>query len=191
MGNGFIITCVINKEEKAFREFKDIVDSSNFNINLAEKIETKMDFSKQLALDLNKLRIKSSFIIKDKHKGILLVQNMSETSPVYIFNRLREKMTVFKNILRVLPLDLLYKFDHEIIQDFVRNHTFCGSYKIMFEGRLCQSDQKDRVFAAIIPIVENVVSLVNPENVIVVQAFKSAVGISIMKNDSKNFNFSK
>lgn len=79
----------------------------------------------------------------------------------------------------------------EQISNYIKNNKFAGTYKILFEGRLCPTTLKEELFKIILPILtENKVKLEGPENIILVQAFKGLIGLTAMKNDRNNFNFS-
>lgn len=189
MKNGFIITSNMNREDKSFKEFKDkvqgVVASPSKN-----SVNSQSNFYQLLMEELKNLKIKDIFAVKEKYKSFLLIENRSSAEPTDILRKCRNKNIEFKNVLRIVPLDFLSKFDQKSVENFILAHPFEGSYKILFEGRLCPEDLKERMFQIIIPLIHGKVKLVNPDYVIIIQAFKNFIGISVMENDVKNFNFS-
>lgn len=189
MFNGFVVTTIMNREDKAFAEFAAKVTGLAAPPN--KEPAGFVDFTAALSLELSRLKHHcQSFILKEKHKSILLVKNQTEHTPSEIFKWMRDRCVSFRNISRVVPLDLISKFDEAGIRSFVMENRRRGSFKILFEGRLCPEDLKSEVFKVILPLVDAKVDLTHPDFVVVVQAFKSLVGLCIIENDPRNFNFS-
>jgi len=189
MAGGFIITTGINREERAFKEFASKV--SGFSSPPRDQYTHLSDFSSILKQELAKLSIRQSFTLQDKYRSLLVVKNETDTSPVEIFKWMRSKGILFKNIARVIPLDIMGKLDLEAIQQYVIERKMAGRFKIVFEGRLCLDERKSEIYNAVLPLIESEVSLKDPAWIVVVQAFKSVVGLSIVETDSKNFNFAE
>ncbi|KAM0681011.1 hypothetical protein GINT2_000794 [Glugoides intestinalis] len=188
MFNGFIISTIMNREDKAFKEF--VGKASSFSFNSGIKISVLDNFSALLQNELQHLKKSARFLLQAKHRSILLVKNQTTSLPSDIFKWMRNCGVSFEHIQRIIPLDLITNFDVAMITDFVLQNKFSGRYKIFFEGRLCPDNLKIEIFKVIIPLITNKVDLDNPDYVVCVQAFKSFVGISILVNDSNNFNFS-
>lgn len=189
MQNGFMVTTVMNREEKAFNEFSNSL--ARFSSASEEELTNLEDFSIQLQKELRAIKKSTNFSVEEKYKSILIVKNKTKKNPTEIFMWMRKSGLSFKKVLRVIPLDLITKFDEEKIQSFIKEHRFSGTYKVFFEGRLCRNDLKTDLFKLIIPLIQEKVSLDNPEYLIIIQAFKSLIGISVIENDKRNFNFSE
>lgn len=192
MFNGFVITTRMNREDFAFKEFvrKVIVPFSKTTGELETQLTNKDDFSEILKQELIKLKKSQKFVLQEKYKSILLVKNLTGQKPTEIFRWMRENELVFQNIARVIPLDLILSFDHQVIHSFISKEKRTGSYKIVFEGRLCPENTKENIFQIIVPLIDSKVDLENPDFLVVVQAFKSFIGLSVLDRDHKNFNFS-
>ena len=124
------------------------------------------------------------------NKNDISNSHINQNSPSIIFSKLRDSNSSFHAIKRIIPLDFITNFDETAISAFIQRNQFSGSFKIQFEGRLCQPDLKTNLFKIIIPLIQNKVDLNTPEYVIVIQAFKGLIGLTIIKNDENNFNFS-
>lgn len=188
MFNGFIISTIMNREDKAFKEF--VGKASSFSFNSSTTVSTLDNFSTLLQNEVLQLKKNASFLLQSKYKSILLVKNQTSALPSDIFKWLRSSGVSFQHIQRIIPLDLIISFDPIMITNFVVQNKFSGKYKIFFEGRLCPENLKLEIFKVILPLITEKVDLDNPEYVVCVQAFKSFVGISIVGKDSNNFNFS-
>lgn len=190
MTSGFYISCIMNREDRGWREFSDKV-----SLLMAKKekmpFSANMNFQKALTEELRSYKPKASVELLERHKGVLFAKNLTNINPSEIFKLLRETEARFSNVLRIIPLDLLIKFDEQRIKNTIQESCIEGSFKIMFEGRLCEKDIKEKIFEIIIPNVGCKVDLENPRNVIVVQAFKNFIGLSVIKNDDRNFNFNQ
>ena len=178
--NGFLLSTSMNKELKGLREFSDKMNS--FETLERTEITNLSNFSQCLALELQNLRIRDSFTFIEKYKSLLIVKNYTLSLPSKLFIQLRANKCTFHAIKRIIPLDLITKYDEMVIAAY--------TFKIQFEGRLCPEDLKSNLFKLIIPLVDNKVDLNKPDYVIIIQAFKGLVGITVMENDLNNFNFS-
>lgn len=188
MKSGFIITSIMNKEDKAFKEFNDKIGNI-FNAPV-QCYNCNSNFQKLLSQEIRNLKTKKNFRLLEKYQSILFIDNNTSKKPSEILEYCRNCQISFRNILRIIPLNIIIKFEIQTIQKFILENPFEGTYKILYEGRLCPNDLKERIFQAIVPIISSKVKLNNPDYVIVVEGFKSFVGISVIKNDTKNFNFS-
>lgn len=179
----------MNKEAQGYREFLKM--SERLSPKTAENTSFPVtDFGKTLLDELRLFRSKKIFTKLDEYKSILFVSNHGEERPSAIYARMRALDIRFDYIQRVLPLDIITSFDAAQIREYVLEKNVSGSFKILYEGRLCDGGARERVFQAVLPLMTGRVALDNPEHVVVVQAFKSYVGLSIVGNDAKNFNFS-
>lgn len=186
--NGFLISTTMNKEYKAFKEFSS---QMNFFVNTEkQELNNFTDFTSSLADELRNLKIQENFTLMEKYKSILIVRNKCKSLPSDLFLRLRTENSSFYDIKRIVPLDFITKFDEVAIAAFIQKNQFNGTFKIQFEGRLCPDELRTDLFKIIIPLINNKVDLKTPEYVIAIQAFKGLIGLTVMKNDSKNFNFS-
>lgn len=188
MVNGFLISTSMNKELKAFKEFSTKMDS--FIQADQKQLDNFSNFTESLAQELRNLKIHENFTVIEQYKSLLIVKNLTKSLPSELFNLLRVNDCVFHSIKRILPLELITKYDETVIASFIQRNKFVGSFKIQFEGRLCSPELKSNLFKIIIPLLENKVNLDTPDYVILIQAFKGLIGLSVMKNDDKNFNFS-
>lgn len=186
--NGFLISTAMNKELKAFKEFSN---KANSFVNLEPTTLTNTtNFESLLLEELRNLKINDNFVLLEKYRSILVVKNKTKNLPSNIFKKLRDDNSTFYGIKRIVPLDFITKFDEISIRNFIIKNTFEGTFKIQFEGRLCADNLKSELFKIIIPLIDNKVDLSGPDFVIVIQAFKGLIGLTIMKNDVNNFNFS-
>lgn len=188
MMNGFIITTVLNREDKAFKEFVGKV--YGFDQKKTPVINNLVNFTSLLNIELEKLKKQQNFILKEKHRSILIIKNLSETKPSDIFRWMRKNGLLFQYISRVIPLDFISNFNILEISKYILNNPFEGSYKILFESRISPDNLKEKIFETIIPLIPSKVNLKTPDFLVVVQGFKLLVGICIVENDIKNFNFS-
>ncbi|KAI5175951.1 hypothetical protein PAEPH01_2205 [Pancytospora epiphaga] len=186
--NGFLVTCLMNKEERAYKEF--IAKTTCLVVPGPETcIFPVIKFAAQLEKEIGQMKNKKKFVKIDEHKSILLFSNHTGMMPSSMFTLLRSLQLGFYSVLRIIPLDLITKFDEEKIITFIKNRNFTGSFKIMYEGRICDPETRERMFKLILPHIPGKVSLDNPDHIVIVQAFKSYVGLSVVSNDLKNFNF--
>ncbi|ELA41387.1 uncharacterized protein VICG_01628 [Vittaforma corneae ATCC 50505] len=107
MFNGFAITTAMNREDKAFQEFTTKV--AGFAASPKNELTNLTDFTAALNSELSKLRHCQNFILKEKYKSILMVENQTESTPSEIFRWMRDRKLSFQNISRVIPLDLVLK----------------------------------------------------------------------------------
>lgn len=105
--DGFLITTVINREDKAFKEFTSKV--MGFSSSEKKDITNFGNFSDILASELSALKQIENFTLIEKYKSIIIVKNQSKMKPSSIFRWMRERNIKFKNIMRVFPLDLIVK----------------------------------------------------------------------------------
>jgi tRNA(Ser,Leu) C12 N-acetylase TAN1 len=194
MFNGFVITTMLNKEDRAYKEFKTKIKGFS---NDSERKMTNLDnFTVLLKSEIEELKNQQNFVLVEKCKSILIIKNQSECLPSNIYKWIRREEVSFRYVLRIIPLDLIIKslsLQSEIpkISTYIKNNKFNDSYKILFEGRFCATDLKEKLFEIIIPLVSTRVNLTNPDFIIVIQSFKSLTGICAIENDFKNFNFSE
>lgn len=187
MKGGFLITSVINREEKALKEFLNKLKC--ITGEGASEISCTSNFGRLLADELRALKIREDLTVIEKFKSILVLQNRTEQTPTDLFARLRSSQAEFCNVLRVVPLDFLARFDQKSIEKYILENRFEGTYKVAYEGRLCPEGMREKMLQIIVPLVDRKVDLKNPDVLIVVQAFKSLVGLTVMKNVG-SFNFS-
>lgn len=179
----------MNKEEHAYREFQRV--SELLPPSVAESTPFPvLDFGKALAGELRSFRSRKFFTKLDGYRSILWVSNHSEMRPSAICARMRELDVRFDHIRRVMPLDIITGFDPEQIRRYILGSYAGGSFKIQYEGRLCDSETRERVFGVILPLMTGKVVLDAPEYVVVVQAFRGHLGVSVVGRDARNFNFS-
>lgn len=189
MAGGFLITSGMNREDKAFKEFMSKV--VGFGSSGQKRYTNISNFGVLLKDELTKLKTKQNFIIQEKYKSLLIVRNETESTSVEIFKWMRKNGILFKNILRVVPLDILGRLDVEIIKKYVFEKKRSGSFKILYEGRLCQAETKNSIFGAVIRMIDSPVNLSDPDWMVVVEVFKSIVGLSVVESDDRNFNFAE
>lgn len=190
MSSGFFIFCDINKENKAFLEFIN----STLTLNLYRIPKTSfplIDFESVLQSELKYFKDDKKFTLIDKYKSFILVKNKTNVLPSTIYKRIVKLNIKFKYVARIVPMDLLTSFDPSLITNYIMATSFNGTYKILFEGRLYEKEIKERLFQIIIPLIKCKVQLNNPEFLIVVQAYKKQIGITVIKNDFLNFNLSQ
>lgn len=192
--SGFYISCIMNREESAYREF--VAKAANMELNAGISCSFPVaDFAKELRQELRALKTNKNFAKIDEYKSILIIENKTIFTASEIFERLREQECIFHSIQRILPLDIYIKYDESEIRRYVLEKDISGSFKILYEHRLCDDNKnndimKDKIFGIIIPLVPCKVDLKNPDFVIIVQVFKNYIGLAVVKNDHKNFNFS-
>lgn len=186
--NGFFVSTIMNREDKGLREF---YNTANKYVKIEKAhLSNTSDFEAALLSELKSMKIKQNFSVLEKHKSMVILKNETKMIPSDIVISMRTKKAEFENVQRVLPLDILVKFDESKISDYIRSKQITGTFKIQFEGRMCPSDLKNNLFKIIIPLIDNKVSLDEPDYTIIIQAFKSLIGISVVKSDKDNFNFS-
>lgn len=188
MKGGFLVTSIINREDKSFREFCSRFRSMRIEQSAVE-VSCSSNFEKLLADELKALKAREDFAVLERAKSILVLSNRTRHLPTEIFGRLRSSRTEFCSILRVIPLDFFARFNREAIEEYILKNKFEGTYKVMYEGRLCPSGLKEKMLQIIVPLVHCRVKLEHPDFLIIVQAFKSFVGLTVMKNVD-GFNFS-
>lgn len=189
MKNGFFISCIMNREDKAFREF--ITKVSSFGWCGIQSVSFPVtNFKAELARELKMFRSYKYFSLLDEYKSVMLIENKTNLPSTHLYNKMREMDMKFFNVQRILPLDLITSLESPQIASYIMNSKINGRFKILFEGRLCCTKTKEAIFKIIIPLVKSKVDLVSPEFIIVVQAFKKHIGISVVKGESRNFNFS-
>ncbi|KAI5148237.1 hypothetical protein ENBRE01_0197 [Enteropsectra breve] len=184
----FFVSCNMNKEDKALKEFQSKAELNATNFPIIE-IGPSTNFEKELEFELAMLRSSKSFLKFEEHKSFVIVKSTGDILPSQIVKQFRNLNYEFKHVQRIVPLDYFGSFDEDKIKKYVMNTKFSGSFKIAYEGRLCPEGTKERIFQAVIPMVNSPVNLKNPDFVILVQAFKKHIGITITENDPKNFNF--
>lgn len=189
MGGGFLVTSVINREERAFKELITRFRSMEIGPNTRE-VSCTSNFENLLADELRTLKNREDLTVLGKFRSILVLNNKTGYLPAEMFKKLRSSHAEFHSVLRIVPLDFFAKFNQEAIEEYILKNKFEGTYKVMYEGRLCPSGLKERMLQIIVPLVHCKVRLENPDFLIIVQAFKSFVGLTVMRNDSCNFNFS-
>ncbi|KAF9764175.1 hypothetical protein NGRA_0758 [Nosema granulosis] len=191
MKSGFYVSCKKGREEKAFKEFlgvlTNLVDSSKTYDNY-ENINIREEILKEV-----KSLEKNPFKIYFQYRSMFFVSNDSELSPSCIFRALRERAIYFSYIQRIIPIDEFFKFDSDKIKSFIQNKFMHlhKSYKIIYEERFVPEDTRLKVFDSITNVVNLKVDLTSPYYLVVVQALKNNVGISIITDEPSNFNFSK
>lgn len=190
MKRGFLITSIINREERAVKEFRSKLKS------IAEvrvhEISCTSNFERLLEDELKALRIREDLVVAEKFRSILVLEDRTGRSPIEIFGKLRSLKAEFNNVLRVVPLDFVTRFDQEAIEKYIQRNRFEGTYKVAYEGRLCPSGMREKMLQIIVPLVCSKVDLDNPDVLIVVQVFKNLVGLAVMRNvDSFNFSSKK
>ncbi|KAI4291481.1 hypothetical protein PAPHI01_0755 [Pancytospora philotis] len=189
MGGGFFISCLMNREERGFKEFAERAGLLTMPDHAVE-IGPGTDFRKELGDEVRLLKSQKRFAKLEEYKSFVLVSNHSDEQPSKLVQAMRRLGYSFTNVLRVLPLDIVTKYDEDKIAAYINANKFEGSYKIMFEGRLCDAQLKNKCFELIVPLIPCKVSLDAPDYVVLIQAFKSIVGLSVVPNDPNNFNFS-
>jgi hypothetical protein len=117
---------------------------------------------------------------ESESQGECLVEDSSCNLPTSIASSIEDKI-LLANLSGNLELTL---------KNYLKDHPVTGSFKIQFEGRLCSENLKGELFKILIPLINCKVDLTNPEFTILIQAFKNLIGITVIKTDKKNFNFS-
>lgn len=189
MKRGFFISCIMNREAQGFREFVTRMAALDLG-GITECAFPVHDFAQQLHDELFAYKSAKNFVKFDEYRSILLVESRLSLLPSQILVRIREAGIEFFNVQRILPLDLFIKYDEEAIKAYIMGQKIEGSFKILYEGRLCRDGMKEQLFKAILPHVQCQVALDRPEYIIVAQAYKSYIGLSVVKGDARNFNFS-
>lgn len=189
MGSGFFLSCRKNREDEAFREFATMTEPLVVR-SISRPSYPIADFTVELQRELLLFRSSRPFSIIDKHASLIFVENRTEQSPVEIVQRLRSRNAPCTNILRIIPLEILGHFDVEAIRQYVSSKSVSGSFKILYEARLCNAERKEAVFRTVLPLVNCRVALDNPEFVIVVETFKNLMGVSVLNRSDSSFNFS-
>lgn len=188
MKNGFFVSCVLGKEKRAAREIITCLESLELPCE-AEPTDFSIDFAKQLDEELKQFKKKKRFYKFVESKSIVFIGNTTELAPSVLHKMIKEKNPKFRSVIRIIPLDMFGQLSSESISKFVQDRSFDGSFKITYQGRLCPSNTKQKVFESILPNLSGKVSLDNPEWQVLVQAYTSYIGISILQSSQCLFNF--
>jgi tRNA(Ser,Leu) C12 N-acetylase TAN1 len=77
-----------------------------------------------------------------------------------------------------------------MIAEVCRNRFKDLTYKIKYESRLTSFDSKNALFSTIHENMNLRVDLSSPQVICMVQIIKNYLGLTVMENDSLNFNLS-
>jgi len=188
MKSGFFISCAKNKEERSFKEFVSKIDAltASGTRRPTYPIRSFEEELKRQILEISRTRKFECFSV---YKSMLIVENRTSIAPTEIFRQMRRENTEFASLFRVVPLDYFGKLESLKIDDIAAATGISGTYKIVYEDRLCAPDLKPRVFAKVVSAVAARVSLDTPDFIVIVQAYKDNVGISVIRSELGNFNF--
>lgn len=193
MPNGFFIFCNINKEKKAFYEFLKETTTLSLNNPIPTVNSSQIfNFEAQLTHELEIFKKKKNFVLIEEFKSIIIVENRTSVLPSEIYNKIVNSSNMhFKYALRIVPIDLFTNIESDKIKSYILDKNFSGTYKVLFEGRLHDKATKEKIFKTIIPLINCKVKLVDPDFLVVIQAYKRKIGLTVIKNDYKNFNVTK
>ncbi|AFN83736.1 hypothetical protein EROM_091200 [Encephalitozoon romaleae SJ-2008] len=187
MRTGFFVSCRLNKEPKGLRE---VIGRLQGLVEPPTKDVRGRSIRQILEEEIEEYKSSTKFAKHDSYRCILFLENRSAETSLSLFYKLRASKTRFEYVYRVVPLDNFFQFDEEKILESVRGLDESKSYKIVYEGRLCHADMKERVFNLITKNISLRVDLESPHYIIVTQAFKNSLGISVVEGEKENFNFS-
>ncbi|KAL7345031.1 hypothetical protein P7C65_09s2g14700 [Encephalitozoon intestinalis] len=187
MRTGFFVSCRLNKETKGLKE---VVGKLEGLIETPKKDTAGKSIRKILEEEIEEYKSSTKFRKHDGYRCILFLENRSSESSSALFSKLRESETRFEYVLRIVPLEEFFRFDEGKVLESIRGLDENKSYKIMYEGRMCHPDTKEKVFDLITGNLSLKVDLKTPHYIIAVQAFKNNLGISVIENERENFNFS-
>jgi hypothetical protein len=189
MKKGFYISCKKGREEKAFKEvsgvLKNLLESSK-EYSQYEDIDIEKEIKKEVDLLHS-----NPFKIYFQYCSMLFISNGSSISSSHLYNLLRENQVSFVFAHRVVPFDAFFKFEETLLCEMIKCIKTDKTYKILYEERFVPENMKLRVFDCITSNLKCTVDLSNPYYLIVVQALKNFIGVSVIENEKFNFNFSK
>lgn len=187
MRTGFFVSCRLNKEPKGLRE---VIGRLQGLVEPPRKVMGEKSIQQILEEEIEEYKSSTKFAKHDRYRCILFLENKSTETSLSLFYKLRASGTRFEYVHRVVPLDNFFQFDEEKILESISGLDESKSYKIMYEGRLCHADIKARIFDLITKNISLRVDLESPHYIIVTQAFKNNLGISVVEGEKENFNFS-
>lgn len=187
MRSGFFISFRLKKESKGLKE----VEGTLQKLTEFKRIQGREGNVRQLLEEeIREYKSATQFVKYLSYKSIVFLENKSSESSLALFYKLRASNTRFEYAQRIVPLEHFFRYDEKKIIEVIGTLDESKTYKIMYEGRLCSSGMKEMLFKLITNNLILRVSLTDPYYTIVTQAFKNYVGVSVVVNEVKNFNFS-
>lgn len=179
---GFFVSCNRTRENQAINEFHSL-----FSTYPEEPQENVIRFED--ALLKAKTKMFKRLHIK-KLKSVVIFSTDQPLDVISLFDDLKHRKISTRHINRLIPLQVICSISEieKSIEELLEGMRFEGSYKILYESRLCESGVKQTVFETVGGMAIGKVDLDKPDWLIVVQAMMDVAGISVMKNTKFNFN---
>ncbi|RVD92886.1 hypothetical protein TUBRATIS_005940 [Tubulinosema ratisbonensis] len=181
---GFLVTCIKNKEQSSQKEVMDQIYSSNYNPHLVKESD---NFKKELEVALSNLKKKKFELISLRNtQCIYLIQTMEDVLKIhknfninlkYTFKIIPLQKLIFIN--NFSPLNLSFIFDDLI---FKLNLEKEKTYKINYEHRNTAKEKKEEIFNYLAKNIKLKVNLKEPDYIFNVQIVKNYLGCSVLKN---------
>jgi tRNA(Ser,Leu) C12 N-acetylase TAN1 len=190
MHTGFFVSCRLSKESRALREITLALQELAERPDSLYMHRNSPDYERMLEEEIRAYKSSSGFAKYIGYKNTFYLENKSPVPSKELFGRLRESRRRFEYVQRVVPMESFFRFNEARILKEVEGLDSDRTYRITFEGRLCDKEMRSKIFGLITQKLRMKVSLTSPFYNIIVHVFKTYVGISVMNNRECSFNFS-
>lgn len=187
--SGFFITCKMGRETKSVAELKTCLSS----ISISSPGSTA-DMMQQFYNELGEFKSeKFKFDSQINVKNVIICKNLTATPISEIYSKMRQFKNTLKHTCRIIPISSFVKFrnfESEVARYISELNSKIGkTYKISYEHRITDPKYKESIFSAVVNNVTLKVNLKCPDYILVIQAVKNLIGLSLVENGDDDYNF--